>query len=130
MRRDEAPDRNRVFHEQGHDDESVSRRRAMPDLYETERGSHVTPVAPPAEPTDPFSTRGPLSKPPSWLPLDDGEPTISESQNPGPPPSREVLEFYAQIEGPRPRDTLPSPPPGPEDTDSVPPPTIVDHLGD
>lgn len=121
MRRDEAdcatPQKQR-------DDELVSERFA-PGSFDRQRGSHVTPVAPAVEPTDPFSSAGPLTRPPSWLPLDDGEPLIRDSEFPGPAPNVDSLEIYAASESSRPRDTLPSPPPNPDEPESIIPPTIV-----
>ncbi|GEM_PF-3483807 len=128
MRRDQAPQRDRATQQLG-SERGVSQ-HLNPESTDWQRGSHVTPVAPPAEPTDPFSSAGPLTRPPSWLPLDGGEPIIRDSDIPGPSPSLDTLEFYAEPESPRPRDTLPSPPPNPDEPDSIIPPTIVDHRHD
>jgi hypothetical protein len=122
MRRDQAPDRNCATQGLGGDAQRQAAERA--DL---KRGSHVTPVAPAAEPTDPFCSASPFARPPSWLPLDDAEPLLREAEPTGRAPNLELLEFYAESEAPRSRDTLPSPPPSPEESDSAIPPTIVDR---
>lgn len=125
MRRDQAPHRGHRSSEVDNGAELYSQ-RPPPNSVDLKRGSHVTPIAPATEPTDPFSSRGPLARPPSWLPLDDYGPASGESETTGSTSGPEILELYAEIGAGRPRDTVPAPPPSAEDVESDGPPTIVD----
>ena len=128
MRRDQAPHRNRPSFGVDSEAEPFSQ-RPPPNSVELKRGSHVTPVAPATEPTDPFSSRGPLARPPSWLPLDDAEATYAESEMSGSTRDQAIMELYAELGAPRPGDTVPAPPPSVDDGESNGPPTVVDHRG-
>lgn len=125
MRRDQGPHRDRLSSE-GDDAAELYTQRPPPNSVDLKRGSHVTPIAPATEPTDPFSSRGPLARPPSWLPLDDYEPANAGLEITGSTSGPELMELYAEIGVPRPRDTVPAPPPSAEDVESNGPPTIAD----
>lgn len=78
-------------------------------------GSHVTPVVPPADPTDPQCSIGPLSAPPAWA-FDESEPaplTVRSLTGREAPPTSftGVAELSAGARSDGARDTLPSPPP-------------------
>ena len=125
MRRDQAPHRDRLSSEVDNKTELHSQ-RPPPNSVDLKRGSHVTPIAPATEPTDPFSSRGPLARPPSWLPLDDYGPASGESEATGAASGPGILELYAEIGAARPGDTVPAPPPCADDVESNGPPTFVD----
>ena len=86
---------------------------------EVTRGSRVTPVAPAAEPTDPLASTGPSTLPPSWFPADDRESAGPDAEAfelvGGSEFSSQAPESSGEIIPPRPRDTVPSPPPCLED---------------
>jgi hypothetical protein len=125
MRRDQAPHRDRASTEVDNGTDPYSE-RLPPNSVDLMRGSHVTPIAPATEPTDPFSSRGPLARPPSWLPLDDYETADRELEVTGLASGPDIMELCAEIGAPRPGDTVPAPPPSAEDVESNGPPTIVD----
>lgn len=64
--------------------------------------SHATPIVPAAEPTDPLASAGPMLSPSDWPSTDELE-------------SAEITGLFSEIEPILPRDTLPSPPPSPEE---------------
>ena len=99
-------------------DRRNSERVPMP-TSEVTRGSHVTPVAPALEPTDPFASAGPSTLPPSWFPAADDESAdvaaaVFELEG-GSEFSSQAPESSDDVTTPRPRDTVPSPPPCLED---------------
>jgi hypothetical protein len=126
MRRDQGPHRDQLLSAEVDNGTELFSQRPPPNSVDLKRGSHVTPIAPATEPTDPFSSRGPLARPPSWLPLDDFESANSESEVTGSTSGPDFMELYAEIGVPQPRDTVPAPPPTAEDAESNGPPTIVD----
>jgi len=125
MRQDQAPHRDRLSTEVESEVELYSE-RPPPNSVDLKRGSHVTPIAPATEPTDPFCSQGPLARPPSWLPFDDYGPADGGSEMTGLASGQEAMELYAEIGSFRPGDTVPAPPPSAEDVESDGPPTIVD----
>ncbi len=89
--------------------------RVPASTNEVTRGSHVTPVAPVADPTDPVACSGPLTLPPTWFPNEELEPASVATDPFGPTDGSELssrtLGSLGEIIPPRPRDTVPSPPP-------------------
>ena len=98
----------------------VGRHPEHPDGRE-EYGSRVTPVVPPADPTDPQCSLGPLSPPALWS-YDESEPapitvqSMTFSDMPE-PLFTETLELSSKARSDRPHDTLPSPPPSVEEVE-------------
>jgi hypothetical protein len=82
-------------------------------------GSHTTPIAPAVEPTDPLASAGPMLSPSDWPSTDELESALLAADPfefvGGSSLTGEITELFSEIEPVLPRDTLPSPPPSPEE---------------